>query len=84
MLLLGAITLSVIIGDPLPLLGLIAAYTFLALRSAYKARWKSSQPLTLLLYGLHSHFQQLPIACGQLSYWYHRFRKQQQGLIEYK
>ena len=84
MLLLGAITLSVIIGDLLPLLGLMVAYTFLALRSAYKARWKGAQPLTLLLYGIHSHFQQLPIACGQLSYWYHRFRKQQQGLIEYK
>ena len=79
-----AIALSAIIGDSLPFLGLILGYAFLILRSAYKARWKSSQPLTLLLYGLHSHFQQIPIACGQLSYWYHRFRKQQQGLIEYK
>ena len=84
MMLLGAVTLSVITGDLLPLLGLVLGYTFLILRSAYKARWKSAPPLTLLLYGLHSHFQQIPIARGQLSYWYHRFRKQQQGLIEYK
>jgi len=84
MLLLGAITLSVIISDILPCLGLILSYTFLILRSAYKARWKNAAPLTLLLYGLHSHFQQIPIALGQLSYWYHRFRNQQQGLIEYK
>ncbi len=84
MLLLGAIILSVITGDILPCVGLVFGYTFLILRSAYKARWKKSQPLTLLLYGIHSHFQQIPIAVGQLSYWYHRFRNQQQGLIEYK
>jgi GT2 family glycosyltransferase len=84
MLLLGAIALSVISGSILPCLGLIFAYTFLILRSAYKASWKKASSFTLLLYGLHSHFQQIPIACGQLSYWYHRFRNQQQGLIEYK
>jgi len=84
MLLLGAIILSVITGHILPCVGLVFGYTFLILRSAYKARWKKVQPLTLLLYGIHSHFQQIPIAVGQLSYWYHRFRNQQQGLIEYK
>ena len=84
MLLLGAITLSTITGDVLPLIGLVVGFTFLILRSAYKARWKNAQPTTLLLYGIHSHLQQIPIAFGQLSYWYHRFRNQQQGLIEYK
>jgi cellulose synthase/poly-beta-1,6-N-acetylglucosamine synthase-like glycosyltransferase len=84
MLLLGAITLSVITGNILPCIGLVLGYTFLILRSAYKARWKNTQPLTLLLYGIHSHFQQIPIALGQLSYWYHRLRDRQQGLIEYK
>jgi glycosyltransferase involved in cell wall biosynthesis len=83
-LLLGAIALSVINGNFLPYLGLVLGYTFLILRSAYKARWKNAPSLTLLLYGIHSHFQQFPIACGQLTYWYHRFRNQQQGLIEYK
>jgi hypothetical protein len=84
MFLAGAIILSVITGDILPCVGLVFGYTFLILRSAYKARWKNAQSLTLLLYGVHSHFQQIPIAFGQLSYWYHRFRNQQQGLIEYK
>ena len=83
-LLLAAITLSAIMGNLLPCLGLVLAYTFLILRSAYKARWKNAPSSTLLLYGVHSHFQQIPIACGQLSYWYHRFLNQQQGLIEYK
>ena len=80
----GTLTWSVITGDILPCIGLVFGYAFLILRSAYKARWKKAAPLTLLLYGVHSHFQQIPIALGQLSYWYHRFRNQQQGLIEYK
>jgi cellulose synthase/poly-beta-1,6-N-acetylglucosamine synthase-like glycosyltransferase len=84
MLLAGAIILSVITGSILPCVGLFFGYTLLILRSAYKARWKKAPPFTLLLYGIHSHFQQIPIAVGQLSYWYHRFRNQQQGLIEYK
>ncbi len=84
MLLVGASALSLISHDLWPYLGLLLSYAFLILRSAYKARWKSSSPVTLLLYGLHSHFQQIPIACGQVSYWYHRFKNQQQGLIEYK
>ena len=84
MLLVGASALSLISRDLWPYPGLLLSYALLILRSAYKARWKSDSPVTLLLYGLHSHFQQIPIACGQISYWYHRFRNQQQGLIEYK
>jgi glycosyltransferase involved in cell wall biosynthesis len=83
-LLLGVIVLSAITESVLPYIGLVLSYIFLILRSAYKARWKSAPVLTLILYGIHSHFQQIPIAFGQLSYWYHRFRNQQQGLIEYK
>jgi len=84
LLLLGAITLSLMTGSILPYLGLILAYGLLMVRSAYKARWRKAAPLTLFLYGVHSHFQQIPIAIGQLMYWYHRFKNQQQGLIEYK
>ena len=83
-LLLGVILLSAMTGTVLPCFGLVLTYLFLVLRSAYKARWKSASVFTLILYGLHSHFQQIPIACGQISYWYHRVRNQQQGLIEYK
>jgi glycosyltransferase involved in cell wall biosynthesis len=81
---LAALALAVLIGDVLPLLGLLLAYLFLIVRSAYKARWKCRQPVTLLLYGLHSHLQQIPIALGQMGYWYNRLRNRRQGLIEYK
>ena len=84
MLLFAASFLSFFSRDLFPFVGLLLSYTFLILRSAYKARWKSTSLVTLLLYGLHSHFQQIPIACGQVSYWYHRFRNLQQDLIEYK
>ncbi len=84
LLLLSASVLSLMSYDILPFLGLLFGYSFLILRTAYKARWKNSSSVTLLLYGLHSHFQQIPIACGQISYWYYRFKNQQQGLIEYK
>lgn len=84
MLFIGTIALSLLFHDLLPYFGLILSYAFLILRSAYKARWKSTSRVTLLLYGIHSHFQQIPIACGQISYWYHRLRHQQQRLIEYK
>jgi hypothetical protein len=67
-----------------PLYLLLFAYAGLALRSAYKARWKNRDTLTLVLYGLHSHLQQIPIAIGQLSYWLARIRRQRQSLIEYK
>ena len=84
LLLVGAIISSIILGSPAPFIGLAVGYAFLIVRSAYKARWKKAEPLTLLLYGLHSHFQQIPIALGQLSYWRHRLFNQQQALIEYK
>lgn len=67
-----------------PILGSILIYLLLSIRSAIKARWKSDNWLTLLLYGLHSQFQHIPIALGQLSYHYHRWRGQQRRLIEYK
>ncbi len=84
LLLIGASVLTLMTRAILPGLGLLMSYAFLIVRSTYKARWKNASPLTLLLYGVHSHFQQIPIACGQLSYWYHRFSKQHHALIEYK
>jgi len=84
LLLLGAGLLTLLGGGILPVVALVCSYALLIVRSAYKARWKNASPLTLLLYGVHSHFQQIPIACGQLSYWYHRLRNRQQALIEYK
>lgn len=67
-----------------PLFISISLYLALILRSAWKNRWKSSNLLTLLLYGVHSHLQQLPIAIGQLNYYYTHQQGKKQRLIEYK
>jgi glycosyltransferase involved in cell wall biosynthesis len=83
-LLFSAIIATLITASSLPLLALVFSYALLMLRSAYKSRWRNAPLATLVLYGIHSHFQQIPIAIGQLGYWYHRCRNQQQGLIEYK
>jgi cellulose synthase/poly-beta-1,6-N-acetylglucosamine synthase-like glycosyltransferase len=67
---------------PLALAGL--AGIGLVVRTAEKNRWKSSDLVTRLLYGLHSHVQQLPIYLGQLQYSQDRRRDRRRGLIEYK
>jgi glycosyltransferase involved in cell wall biosynthesis len=67
-----------------PWIATYAIFLLLALRSAWKARWKSSDWPTLLLYGIHSHIQQLPIFVGQLQYLHDRRLGRKRGLIEYK
>jgi cellulose synthase/poly-beta-1,6-N-acetylglucosamine synthase-like glycosyltransferase len=67
-----------------PLVLSVCLFLLLSVRTAIKTRWKSGNLLTLLLYGLHSQFQCLPIAIGQLSYYYHHWRGQRRRLIEYK
>ncbi len=70
--------------SPWPLVAVISALLVLALRSAWKARWKSGNIVTLLVYGLHSHVQQLPIYRGQLQYKWNRRRGKRARLMEYK
>jgi len=70
--------------SPLPFLAALAAFLLLALRTALKAGWKSSDAVTRLLYGIHSHLQHVPILCGQLSYWRDKRAGRRQRLIEYK
>ena len=67
----------------IPLL-VIGLWLALALRTAVKVGWKSRDPLTRFLYGVHSHVQQIPILVGQLGYYRDRWRGRQRGLIEYK
>jgi glycosyltransferase involved in cell wall biosynthesis len=60
-------------------------FATLSCRSAWRARWKApGQPVLLLLYGAHSHFQQVPIFVGQLLFKRHRKSGGQRSLIEYK
>ncbi|MDE1175185.1 MAG: glycosyltransferase [Edaphobacter sp.] len=55
-----------------------------ALRSAWKARWKSNDTIALALYGVHSHLQQIPIFVGQMQYWINHRRGKRAMLVEYK
>jgi len=53
-------------------------------RTAWRARWKGGSALTLGLYALHAHAQQIPIGWGQLQ-WARAHRKGvSRDLIEYK
>jgi glycosyltransferase involved in cell wall biosynthesis len=70
--------------SPLPVLAAFSAFLLLALRTALKVGWKSADPLTRFLYGIHSHIQHVPILFGQLSYWRDQQAGRRRQLIEYK
>jgi cellulose synthase/poly-beta-1,6-N-acetylglucosamine synthase-like glycosyltransferase len=67
-----------------PVVTWCALVLVLSLRSAWKSRWKSRGLMTLLLYGIHSHLQQVPICMGQLRYELDQKRGNRRMLIEYK
>lgn len=67
-----------------PAAAVFALLLLLAVRSAWKARWKGAGAGTLLLYGIHSHLQQLPIAVGQWRYARSRRKGKKLKLVEYK
>jgi glycosyltransferase involved in cell wall biosynthesis len=69
----------------IPLLVWCVLALLLVLRSAWRSRWKApGRPLLLLAYGVHSHFQQIPILFGQLSYFRDVRLGRRRALIEYK
>ena len=70
--------------SPLPLLIYCLGICGLAIRTAWKARWKSGSALTLLFYGFHSHLQQIPIFFGQLRFRRNQRQGRQASLVEYK
>jgi glycosyltransferase involved in cell wall biosynthesis len=78
------LALSVLLGSLLPVLAVLAGLVLIVLRTAWKVGWKSSNWLTRILYGIHSHFQQIPIFAGQRQYAKDRKRGRSRGLIEYK
>jgi len=79
----ASIVLTILFGI-LPIALWLALLLLLSLRSAWKARWKRSTPGVLLLYGLHSQLQQVPIFMGQLQYELSKKQKRARKLIEYK
>lgn len=62
----------------------LAFLMLMSLRSAWKSRWKRSNWSILLLYGIHSHLQQIPIFVGQLQYELDKRLGKTRKLIEYK
>jgi glycosyltransferase involved in cell wall biosynthesis len=79
-----AIALSIIFHSVFPIAIWFAIFLLLSLRSAWSARWKSHDAIALLLYGVHSHFQQIPICIGQLQFERGQKQGKRKTLIEYK
>ena len=75
---------SALLLSPWPLVVVAGLMLLLSLRTAYKARWKSADAVSLLLYGVHSHLQQIPIFVGQMQYRINRGRGRRASLVEYK
>lgn len=86
---LGAILLAGVVGSLVlrsiwPVAGMLLFFAAISLRSAWKSRWKTDDWVALLLFGVHSHFQQLPIFVGQRKFRAHKRRGTRQKLVEYK
>jgi glycosyltransferase involved in cell wall biosynthesis len=70
---------------PIPLMLCSVLLLALSCRSGWKARWKAPrQPILLVLFGLHSQLQQIPIFVGQLQFAWNRKTGRDRTLIEYK
>jgi hypothetical protein len=83
-LLAAGVTASVWPRSVWPVVMVVALLAVLVLRTAWKARWKSKNVGTLLLYGVHSHLQQVPIWVGQMRYARNSRRGRRMGIVEYK
>jgi hypothetical protein len=81
---MAAIAVSALLRDVWPLLAVALFLATLSVRSAWLARWKSDDVVALLLYGAHSHLQQIPIYMGQLQYRRNQRKGRRATLIEYK
>jgi glycosyltransferase involved in cell wall biosynthesis len=68
----------------LPMAIWLCLFLTASIRSAWRARWKDDNAMTLILYGAHSHLQHLPIFVGQLQHLLDKRRGKQRDLIEYK
>jgi cellulose synthase/poly-beta-1,6-N-acetylglucosamine synthase-like glycosyltransferase len=81
---LGALLLALTMASLRPLAVAVLLFALLVVRTAWRARWRTKELGTLLLYAIHSHLVQIPIFAGQLKYWLDRLRKRSSELIEYK
>ncbi len=81
---LATILITLYLRTPWLVIAVLVLSALAVLRSAWKVRSRSSSPGTLLLFGLHSHFQEIPIFFGQMSYRIAKARRRKVSLIEYK
>lgn len=75
-----ALASSVVLRSPWPITLWILLLLAVAARTAFQNRWKQADWTTLLLFGFHSHLQQVPIFFGQLQFLFNRNK----ALMEYK
>jgi cellulose synthase/poly-beta-1,6-N-acetylglucosamine synthase-like glycosyltransferase len=82
-ILMAGSALALILRSLMPLGIAVLLMIVLSIRTAFRSRWKSSNPVTLVLYGLHSHLQKIPISVGQVRFWRDRWKGRRPVLIEY-
>jgi len=82
--LVAAVAGSILRKSVVPFAIYCALFAAFSLRSAWKARWKTQDRVALLLFGFHSHLQQVPIYLGQLQYRWSHWRGTRRALVEYK
>jgi cellulose synthase/poly-beta-1,6-N-acetylglucosamine synthase-like glycosyltransferase len=75
-----ALAASAALRSPWPFTLWVLLLLVLATRTAWQYRWKPAPWTTLLLYGFHSHLQQIPIFFGQVQFMLNRNK----ALMEYK
>ena len=75
-----ALIASAALLSPWPITLWLLLLLVFAVRTAWQYRWKPAPWTTLLLYGFHSHLQQIPIFFGQLQF----KRNRNKALMEYK
>lgn len=80
----GGVLLALLLRLLWPLELVVFVLLALSMRSAWKARWKSKSAWTLLLYGVHSHLQQIPIYFGARRFYRNRNAGKRSQLLEYK
>jgi glycosyltransferase involved in cell wall biosynthesis len=66
-----------------PIFFYLVFFSGLVIRTALKTRTSHSWK-TAILYGIHAHFQHIPMFFGQLFFWYDTNSKKKRSIIEYK
>jgi glycosyltransferase involved in cell wall biosynthesis len=80
----GMCASAILLRSWIPLFAVALGGAVLSVRTAMSSRWKGVSWSTLLLFGIHSHAQHVPILQGQILYQWRRRLGKSRVLIEYK